>query len=155
MNDAKTITLKRTTNADPDFKRLVSLLDRYLAGQNGDSHAFYAPNNKLDYIDTAVVAYLDGIPAGCGCFKKFDEDAVEIKRMYTTVTARGTGIAGNVLKELEEWAAGSGFKYAVLETGAKFNDALHLYKKWGYEVIDNYGPYAGVANSVCMRKILQ
>ena len=154
MNTANAITLKRTNNFDPDFKQLISQLDQYLAEQNGEAHAFYAPNNKLDYLDTAVIVYENDVPLGCGCFKKFDNDSVEIKRMYTTIASRGKGIAGSVLKELEKWAKESGFKYAVLETGVKFDDALCLYKKWGYKVIENYGPYVGVSNSVCMQKKL-
>jgi len=148
------ITLKRTDNYNPDFIRLIALLDEYLAEQNGEAHAFYAPNNKLAHLDTAVIAYKDNVPVGCGCFKKFDEDSVEIKRMYVDMAARGKGIATKVLDELEKWAKEIGFTYAVLETGVKFDDALGLYKKWGYHVIDNYGPYAGVNNSVCMQKIL-
>ena len=154
MQSPGNIILKRTNNSDPDFKLLISLLDQYLAEQNGDAHAFYAPNNKLDHLDTAIIAYRDNVPIGCGCFKKFDEDSVEIKRMYVDMAARGKGIATKVLDELEKWAKEIGFTYAVLETGVKFDDALGLYKKWGYHVIDNYGAYVGVSNSVCMQKIL-
>ena len=154
MQSPGNIILKRTNNSDPDFKLLISLLDQYLAEQNGDAHAFYAPNNKLDHLDTAIIAYRDNVPIGCGCFKKFDEESVEIKRMYVDVSARGKGIATKVLDKLEKWAKEMGFTYAVLETGVKFDDALGLYKKWGYHVIDNYGPYAGVDNSVCLQKIL-
>ena len=47
MQSPGNIILKRTNNSDPDFKLLISLLDQYLAEQNGEAHAFYAPNNKL------------------------------------------------------------------------------------------------------------
>ena len=151
---ADEIILKRTDNYHPDFIQLISLLDEYLAKRNGDAHSFYAPKNILDHLNTAIIAYLDNIPIGCGCFKKFDVDSVEIKRMYVDAAARGKGIATKVLNELERWAKENGFTYAVLETGVKFDDALGLYKKWGYNVIENYGPYIGVSNSVCMQKKL-
>jgi len=148
------IILKRTSNTEPDFKNLISKLDKYLSMVNGELDAFYAPNNVLDPLDTAVIAYYNGKPVGCGCFKKFDQDSVEIKRMYVDPELRGRGIASTVLNELEKWAKEKGFKYSVLETGIKLNDANGLYRKQGYEVIENYGQYAGIKNSVCMKKAL-
>jgi GNAT superfamily N-acetyltransferase len=148
------IILKRTSNTEPDFKNLISKLDKYLSMVNGELDAFYAPNNVLDPLDTAVIAYYNGKPVGCGCFKKFDQDSVEIKRMYVDPELRGRGIASTVLNELEKCAKEKGFKYSVLETGIKLNDANGLYRKQGYEVIENYGQYAGIKNSVCMKKAL-
>ena len=148
------IILKRTSNTEPDFKNLISKLDKYLSMVNGELDAFYAPNNVLDPLNTAVIAYYNGKPVGCGCFKKFDQDSVEIKRMYVDPELRGRGIASTVLNELEKWAKEKGFKYSVLETGIKLNDANGLYRKQGYEVIENYGQYAGIKNSVCMKKAL-
>jgi hypothetical protein len=34
-------------------------------------------------------------------------------------------------------------------------EAIALYKKSGYEVIENYGQYAGVENSICMKKVIK
>jgi len=135
--------LKRTSNTEPDFKNLISKLDKYLSIVN-----------VLDPLDTAVIAYYNDKPVGCGCFKKFDEQSVEIKRMYVEPELRGLGIASTVLNELEKWAKESGFEYTVLETGLKLDDANALYRKQGYEIIENYGQYAGIKSSVCMKKAL-
>ncbi|WP_216846758.1 GNAT family N-acetyltransferase [Mucilaginibacter sp. L196] len=148
------IVLKRTSNTEPDFKKLISKLDKYLSIVNGDDDAFYAPNNILDPLHTAVIAYYNDKPVGCGCFKKFDEQSVEIKRMYVEPELRGLGIASTVLNELEKWAKESRFEYTVLETGLKLDDANALYRKQGYEIIENYGQYAGIKSSVCMKKAL-
>jgi len=148
------IILKRKSNTEPDFKNLISKLDKYLSVVNGDDDAFYAPNNVLDPLNTAVIAYYNNKAVGCGCFKRFDEQSVEIKRMYVDPELRSRGIASAVLNELEKWAKESGFEYAVLETGLKLDDANALYRKQGYEVIENYGQYAGIKSSVCMKKAL-
>jgi len=148
------IVLKRTSNTELDFKKLISELDKYLSVVNGDEDAFYAPNNVLDQLDTAVIAYYNDKPVGCGCFKKFDQDSVEIKRMYVDPELRGRGIASAVLNELEKWAKENGFKHTVLETGLKLDDANALYRKQGYEIIENYGQYVGIKSSVCMKKAL-
>ena len=92
--------------------------------------------------------------AGCGCFKKFDDNAVEVKRMFVKPEARGKGIAHYMLAGLEAWANEIGFDHAVLETGNNQPEAIRLYEKAGYTIIPNYGQYSGMETSICMRKKL-
>lgn len=154
MNLSTDIRLKRTNNTDTHFLLLVSLLDKFLQELNGEAQGDYAPHNKLDYLDTAVLVYLDDEPVGCGCFKQYSNNSVEIKRMFVSPAARGKGIASKILNELELWATEKGFKYTVLETLKTNTEAVNLYNKQNYKVIDNYGPYITLTNSVCMRKEL-
>jgi GNAT superfamily N-acetyltransferase len=146
------ISLRRTTSEDPDFQALVRLLDADLAEKNGDQDAFYSQFNKIAAIRHVVVCYADATPVGCGAFKELSPGVAEIKRMFVQPDRRGQGIGGKVLRELEHWAAESGYQECWLETGKKQGAALHLYGKMGYAVMPNYGQYAGVENSVCMRK---
>lgn len=150
----KKILLKRTNSNDPDFKSLIVLLDQDLHKINGAIQSDYNQHNLLDYIETVVVAYLDGLPAGCGCFKKFDDHSVEIKRMFVTEDQRCKGVASAVLKELELWAAETGNTHTVLETGKKHGEALRLYDRFGYVITEKYEPYVDMEESVCMRKKL-
>lgn len=144
--------IKRTESSDPDFVALVKLLDQDLAIRDGDEHSFYAQFNKIDAIKHCMVAYEDGIPAACGAIKSFSYDTMEVKRMFVKPDFRRLGLASTVLAELEKWAAELGYRYCVLETGKKQPEAIALYSKQGYELIPNYGQYANVENSVCMRK---
>ncbi len=146
------IHLIRTNPEHPDFIKLVALLDRELAIRDGADHAFYAQFNKIDPIRNAVVAYQNGEPAACGAFKEYEANMVEIKRMFVQPEHRGKGIAGLVLQELESWATELQYHACVLETGLKQPEAIRLYQKSGYHLIPNYGQYAGVENSVCMKK---
>lgn len=149
------IDIIRTDSENADFRALVALLDADLAVRDGDEHGFYAQYNKLNSIRNVVVAYKGGRAVGCGAFKPFDgPGTVEIKRMFVELEFRGQGIAQEVLRELERWAAEEGFAIFVLETGKKQPEAIRLYEKSGYDLIPNYGQYAGVENSVCMRKEL-
>ncbi len=147
-------TIRRTDSSDPDFRELVALLDAELAERDGDEHPFYAQFNKIDLIRHAVVATVDGEAVGCGAYKPYEGDIVEIKRMFVRPRGRGKGIAVAILAELERWAREEGYSSAVLETGFKQPEAIRLYEKSGYVRIPNYGQYAGVANSLCMRKDL-
>lgn len=145
----------RINSSNKDFIHLVSLLDADLAIRDGADHAFYAQFNKIDLIQHVIVAYENEEAVGCGAFKKFDAVSVEIKRMYVLPAHRNKGIAAAVLQQLEQWAKEEGSVSTVLETGTKQPEAIRLYEKSGYERFPNYGQYAGVANSVCMKKQLQ
>lgn len=145
----------RTTSEHPDFRKLVSELDQALAVINGDSNDFFAQYNKIDLIQHVVVAYHNDLPAGCGAFKPFDEQSVEIKRMYVSPVLRRSGVAQLVLSELEKWAQELGYTRCVLETGKTMTAANALYEKCGYGVIENYGQYVGVESSCCYARDLR
>lgn len=148
------ITCIRTNSEHPDFQKLVKALDADLARRDGNEHAFYAQFNNIDTIRHAVVAYKHEVPVGCGAIKVFNNDSMEVKRMYVPDAERGKGIASAVLRDLEKWAAELKYTKCVLETGKRQPEAIALYKKNGYVIIPNYGQYAGVENSVCFEKVL-
>jgi len=89
-----------------------------------------------------------------GAIKKYDEINMEVKRMYTSESHRGKGLAKKVLAELENWAAELGYERCILETGFRQHAAISLYNACKYEVIPNYGQYQGIENSLCFEKIL-
>ncbi|WP_266368208.1 GNAT family N-acetyltransferase [Tellurirhabdus rosea] len=149
------ITLRRTTAADPDFHSLVAELDIVLREIYGGKQDQYDALNKGLDNACVVVALQDGVPAGCGCFKRINRpDAVEIKRMYVRSAVRRTGIAQALLTELEQWAQDLGYPATVLQTGNKQPEAIELYRKTGYRTISPYGSYADDPDSVCMEKAL-
>jgi GNAT superfamily N-acetyltransferase len=75
--------------------------------------------------------------------------------MFVSEDERGKGMGVLIMRELETWADELGFENTVLETGYAQPEAIHLYKKQGYTVIPNYGPYIGNEEfSICMKKSL-
>ncbi|THH34608.1 GNAT family N-acetyltransferase [Neolewinella litorea] len=143
----------RTTPAHPEYRRLIKSLDRDLAVTDGEDHAFYDQFNKSDAIRHVVLLLEDDKALACGALKHYRKTTAEVKRMYTTDEARGRGLAGRILHELEAWAAELGFRRLILETGIRQTPAIRLYTKHGYQrMAENYGPYAGVTGSVCMEK---
>ena len=148
------ISLIRTAATNPDFVSLVKYLDSELAILDGEDHAFYDQFNKLDSIKYVVIAYVNKQAVGCGAIKRFDENTMEIKRMYTMEASRGKGIAKNILAELETWTAELGFNRCILETGIRQPEAISLYLKCKYYQIENYGQYKDVAESLCFEKLL-
>lgn len=148
------VKILKTDSKNPDFVFLVRKLDKYLAEIDGKDHSFYSKFNKIDIINHVIVAYRDDTPIGCGAFKEFDSNRVEIKRMYVEELERRNQIASMILSALEEWASQLGFNKTILETGISQVAAVKLYEKSNYKVIDNYGQYIGVDNSICFEKPL-
>ena len=148
------LNFKRTTAEDENFQKLVVLLDQDLAIRDGEDHDFYAQFDKVDKINTVIVCYKNEDAIGCGAFKKFNSDTVEIKRMFVHPNFRGKGIASTILAALENWASESGYMNCVLETGKNNPGAIALYQKSGYEIIPNYAQYENIKTSVCLKKQL-
>ena len=148
------IKILRTNSDNPDFIKLVKLLDAYLAEKDGSEHSFYAQYNKIDRIKYTVVAFENDIPLACGAIKEYDSETMEVKRMFTLPESRGKGIATEVLTELENWAKELSYKKCILETGKRQPEAIQLYKKNGYKQIPNYEQYINMDNSVCFEKNL-
>ena len=116
--------LIRTNSNNPDFINLVKSLDQELAARDGADHSFYHQFNGIQMLDWVVLAYKGGL-----------------------------GIAGQILRALEDWTVELGYSRCILETGKRQPEAIKVYKKSFYRRIPNYGHYKGVANSVCFEKV--
>lgn len=149
------LKISRTDSSDKNFVELVKLLDADLQIRDGADHPFYAQYNKIDSIKYAVVVYWNEVPVGCGAIKRYDDETMEVKRMFVNPEMRGKGIATKVLLELENWARELNFKKCILETGKKQPEAIALYQKNGYNLIPNFGQYKNAENSVCFEKKLK
>jgi GNAT superfamily N-acetyltransferase len=147
-------TIKRTTAGDKDFQLLVKELDHELWNELKEDQATYDQYNVVVDIPTAVLIYRNEEPVACGCFKPFDEQTVEIKRMFVKKEHRGKGLSKKILAELEHWAKEKSHRFSVLETSIHFTTARHLYSTNGYAIIPNYGQYANLPESICMKKAL-
>jgi putative acetyltransferase len=148
------MTILKTNSQNSDFINLVKELDAFLAITDGDEHGFYDQFNKIDNINHVLVYYQKNVPIACGAIKKFEANTWEVKRMFTIEQARGKGFASKLLAELENWAKEIGAEKLILETGKRQTEAIALYHKNQYQVIENYGQYIGIENSVCFEKII-
>lgn len=108
--------------------------------------------------DTAVflVAYekSSGQPLGCGGLRRLGDATAEVKRIYVLPYARGSGVATAILTALEYRARAAGYEVITAEAGSAQPDGRRFYQHGGYTVVPNFGPYAGLAGSVCFAKRL-
>lgn len=145
-------TIIKTDSDNADFKSLIRLLDQDLLAIYGEQQSFFDQFNKTDAIKHVIVLYADDEPVACGAMKQYDAGAMEVKRMFVKEEYRGQKLGLRVLQSVEAWAKELGYSSCVLETGTGQDAAIALYQNNGYHIIENYGPYIGVENSVCMMK---
>lgn len=150
MNDK--IEIIKTTSENPDFVNLIAALDTSLWERYPELKTNYWGNNIIEFNPNVIIVHIQGKAVACGCFKKYDKNTIELKRMFVSPEARGLGLAKRIIQELELWAHELGFSFSVLETLYKQKEAISLYQKVGYSVVDNYEPYIGLENSICMQK---
>ena len=87
---------------------------------------------------TFVVGFEDGLPVCCGGLKRLPDGACEIKKMFVVEKARGRGVAGALLEELERRARDMGYAIARLDTGPRQPRAQRMYERAGYGAIENF-----------------
>jgi len=93
------LTLKRTNSDNTDFQQLVLMLNKDLEKRNGVVNDFFVQFNKIDEIKNVIIIYENHQAVGCGAMKKYDDNTMEIKRMYVPLENRGKGIATKILQE--------------------------------------------------------
>ncbi|MDJ0321038.1 GNAT family N-acetyltransferase [Pseudarthrobacter sp. PS3-L1] len=118
----------------------------------------HEPGTPPSETDCAVflVAYdkASGQPVGCGGLRLLDSETAEIKRLYVLPYTRGSGVASSMLAALEAEAFKQGITRVKAEAGSAQADGRQFYLHAGFEIIPNYGPYAGQLHSQCFAKTI-
>lgn len=87
------------------------------------------------------LALKDGEPVGCGMSRTLEPGVAEIKRVYVTDSARGTGAGRAIMTALIDQCRADGFKVIRMDTGKPLKAATQLYLSLGFEL---RGPYYDV-----------
>jgi carbonic anhydrase len=101
-----------------------------LEGLPGD---YAPPDGRL------AVAMLDGLPAGCAAFRRFDAERCEAKRLWVRPAYRGRGVGGGLLNWIVAEARAAGYREIVGDTMPEMAQALAMYDRHGF---DRTAPYA-------------
>jgi GNAT superfamily N-acetyltransferase len=130
---------------------LTELARRYPDREDNEADSF-SPDDVTVPRSAFIIGTLEGKPVGCGALRPWDEETVEIKRMFVEERARGSGVAAAILRELERLAFDFGYKRMILETGVRQPEAIALYTRHGFQKIEPFGEYVGNSLSVCYAK---
>jgi GNAT superfamily N-acetyltransferase len=140
----------------PDAERLRAELKADIAERYGEPDTEPGVKPTAADIHVFLVARSDdGEPIGCGALRRLDAETIEIKRMYVRSRYRGSGVAPEILRALEEEAGRAGAARVVLETGTLQHEAIALYRRHGYERIPCFGAYATSPISLCFARSLR
>ncbi|MGO4544047.1 GNAT family N-acetyltransferase [Paenibacillus sp. 2TAB23] len=149
------LVLNNVSPDHADLQKLICLLDQDLLQRYPQEEIFGLDFSDENISDVSfLVAYLYGIPVGCGAIKPYDKHSTELKRFFVEEPYRNKGIARELLSELEMRAKSMNFRSMKLEAGEAQPEALGFYRKHGYEAIDRFGPYQDNESSVCLEKQL-
>jgi DNA-binding MarR family transcriptional regulator len=129
---ASAVTFDRRDPGDPDAQ---FCLQAYYAELGERFEQGFDPGRSLP-ADGAelIVATLHGEPVGCGAVL-IDGPIAQIKRMWVSPVARGTGLGRRLLDNLEERAVAAGATTAHLETNKSLTEAIGMYRSAGYQEV--------------------
>src|SRR6266571_5812 len=145
------ISIAQETPRQDEVLDLIEQSDAYSA-------SLYPPENRHPiYIEALsapevrfLVARLEGRAVGCGALVLGRDGAAELKRMFVAPTARGRSIGRAILQALEDIARREGVRVIQLETGINNDEALGLYRRFGYREREPFGNYQPDPTSVFM-----
>ena len=143
----------RTDYLNPAFQELVAQLNEDLANRDGKDHPL-SQFNEIIHLKYVVVVYLKNKAVGCGAIAKYDLSAAEIKRMYVLPSYRGQQLGEKILSELENWTKELGLSKCILFMGVNQPEAMKLYLRNNFSVIENYGKLKDIPDSICLAKTL-
>lgn len=118
-------------SGDPAFKE-------YLEIQNYDAELEHLEDKYGMPAGRLYLAYCGGKMAGCIGLKKLDDDNCEMKRLYVRPEFRGKKIGGLLIQKIITDAEMIGYKHILLDTLPFLENAVYMYKKWGFYEIDCY-----------------
>ena len=143
----------RTTYVNPEFQKLVAQLNEDLARRYGKDHPL-AQFNEISNLNYVVLVLLDNKPVGCGAISNYNQTAMEVKRMYVTPSYRGQKLGECILSELENWTKELGLNKCILFMGVNQPEAMKLYLRNNFSVIESYGKLKDIPDSICLAKSL-
>lgn len=100
------------------------------------------------------LAYCNKEPAGCIGLRKIDEQNCEMKRLYVRPKFRGRKVGDQLVRKIIEDARKIGYSYMVLDTLPFLENAINIYKKYGFYEIDSYND-SPMSTSIYMKLDLQ
>lgn len=149
----KMIEIKETDICGTEAMELLEELNTALARITGSSgEKSFDITDMQDERSIFVVAYMDGVPMGCGAIREMAEHTAEIKRVYAR--PNHSGVAHELIACLERKAIEKGFHELKLETRKVNKHAVDFYIGCGYVVTENYGKYIGREDAICFCKKL-
>lgn len=115
-----------------------SSFQRYLDIQNYDEELEHLEAKYGLPYGRLYLAYYEGALAGCIGLRKIDALNCEMKRLYVRPQFRGKHIGDYLVKHIIKEARETGYAYMLLDTLPFLENAIYMYKKYGFYEIPRY-----------------
>lgn len=143
-------TIAIETPLQDDVRALVQALNAFTYELTPAEYRHHMTVEQMAQVDTTLFVARDeaGAPIGMGALRRHAGGVGEVKRMFVTTGARGTGLGGALLAAIETLARSEGLTRLVLETGSNFDAAKRVYERGGMKSCDavlDYPPSAWTA----------
>jgi len=119
-----------------------------LSFQDFDGEVRNLPGKYAPPDGVLLLAYVEGVAAGCVALRKLENGACEMKRLFVPDQFRGRGIGVALIEKIIEEGRIIGYEKMLLDTFApKMGKAVELYRTHGFKEIPPYyheNPYEGV-----------
>jgi putative acetyltransferase len=129
-------TIATETPLSDDVRALVQALNAWALEQTPRDFTHHMTVEQMAQPDTTVFIARDaaGAAVGMGALKCHGDGLGEVKRMFTLPEMRGSGLAGEIVAQIEKLARQRGLSRLALETGAvpSFSAAWRVYERAGF-----------------------
>lgn len=145
--------IKEVTYNDDNFIKLCKKLEKEHINVVKEQRS---PNanclNNLDKFIHVLLYFDDDKAVGTLAISKPINNIVEIGRLYVLPEYRNKKVATKLFEKAFLIIKEEGTKTAVLNTYKRFEAAVHLYGKLGFETVETFEHLKNSPYSICMRK---
>lgn len=128
-----------------DFHDLnIEWLEKYFYVENTDREVLANPQDYIiDRGGMIFFARQDQEILGTVALMKMEDDVYEFTKMAVSTQARGKGIGQKLMQHTIDYAQAQDWKKLVIYTNSSLKNAVHIYKKYGFEeiAIERENPY--------------
>ena len=149
-----TVTTRKASPHEPGATALLRASHAYLQSLYPPEDNYFLPIDALaEPHITFFLAEQDGQTIGCAALAHKGTYG-EVKSMFTTPEARGSGTGAVLMQALEAEARAQHLSMMKLETGDDLYPAHRLYERHGFSRCGPFGDYPEAIHSVFMEKRL-
>jgi GNAT superfamily N-acetyltransferase len=116
----------------------LELIDAYFGGAAYEQEIATLPGPYAPPDGALLVCWEAELALGCGAFRRLDERACELRRLFVPQMARGRGVGRTLATELVEHARAAGYSQMYVDASIGQTEAVALYRDVGFEQIEAY-----------------